>query len=138
MVQSLGEILDVYFVSRRTKDFTGADRPYSLWVIDELSGYDLDVDTMNMLLDGQKVLLDTKYGKVFEKKDNVPIILLGNSLPYNYNIESFRSRVFEMHFFIFSKCAPIDPVRLASTLFILCMRYYVMTSPHGSRSCSTA
>ena len=51
---------------------------------------------MNMLLDGQKVLLDTKYGRVFEKKDNVPIMLLGNSLPYNSNITSFRSRVFEM------------------------------------------
>lgn len=108
-MQSLGEILDVYFVSRRTKDFTGAgaDRPYSLWIIDELSGYELYVDTMNMLLDGQKVLLDTLYGRVFEKKDNVPIMLLGNSLPYNSNITSFRFRVFEMTFF--SPCAPIDP-----------------------------
>ena len=65
-----------------------------------------------------------KYGRVFEKKDNVPIILLGNSLPYSYNIESFRSRVFEMHFF--SKCD-----RLASTLFILCVRYYITVLPDG-------
>lgn len=46
---------------RRPKDFTGANRDYDLWVIDELSGYELDLDILNMLLDGQKVSNDTKY-----------------------------------------------------------------------------
>lgn len=70
LVQILGEIFDVYFVSRRTKDFTGANKDYDLWVIDECSGYELDVDTLNMLLDGQRVSLDTKYGRVSEKTKN--------------------------------------------------------------------
>lgn len=129
MVQSLSQIFNVYFVPRRARDFTGADKDFDLWVIDELSGYDTDVDTLNMLLDGQKVSLDCKYGRVFEKTKNVPIILISNKLPYNYDVESFRTRVHEMHFF--SDCAPIDPGRLASTLFVLCIRYYVITSPEG-------
>ena len=43
-----------------------------------------------MLLDSQTMSLDTKYG-VFEKRKNVPIILISNSLPYQYDIESFQS-----------------------------------------------
>jgi hypothetical protein len=124
-VQALSEFLDVYFVPRRPKDFTGANKEYDLWVIDEVSGYELDVDTLNMILDGQKMSLDSKYGRVFEKKRNVPIILLGNTLPYTYNTDSFNSRVFEVHFF--SDCPPIDPLRLSSTLFTLCMRYSIMS-----------
>jgi hypothetical protein len=42
-VQALSEFMDVYFVPRRRKDFTGGNRDYDLWVIDELSGYELDV-----------------------------------------------------------------------------------------------
>lgn len=34
-----------------------------------------------------------------------------------------------MHFF--SECAPIDPGRLASTLFTHCIRYYAITLPEG-------
>ena len=36
--------------------------------IDELSGYDNDVDTLNVVLDGQKVSLDTKYGRVKNRR----------------------------------------------------------------------
>lgn len=129
MVQSLSQFLNVYFVSRRAKDFTGADRDYDLWVIDELAGYEADVDMLNVLLDGQKVSLDCKYGRVFEKLKNVPIILISNRLPYNCNVESFRTRVHEMHFF--SDCAPIDAGRLASTLFVRCIFYYIITLPEG-------
>ena len=83
------EILPVYFVPRRTRDFTGANRRYALWVIDEFSGYDLDLETLNMILDGQRMQLDSKYGRVFEKTDNVPVIMLGNSVLYIYNCDSF-------------------------------------------------
>ena len=123
-VQALGEIIDVYFVPRRAKDFTGANKDHHLWVIDECSGYELDVDTLNMILDGQRVSLDTKYGRVFEKTKNVPIIMLGNSIPYNYNVESFRSRVFEVHFF--SDCPPLEASRLAPTLYFLCAQLLLM------------
>ena len=81
-VQYLSDCLPVYFVPRRSRDFTGANQKYALWVIDEFSGYDLDLETLNMLLDGQRMRLDSKYGRVFEKVDNVPIIMLGNSPLY--------------------------------------------------------
>ncbi len=58
---------------RRAKDFTEADQPYDVWVIDEVSGREIDPALLNMILDGQKVMLDSKYGKVFEKRVNVPI-----------------------------------------------------------------
>lgn len=129
MVQCLSQILNVYFVPRRAKDFTGGDKDFDLWVIDEFSGYDSPVDCVNMLFDGQPLVLDCKYGRMYEKTKNVPIIALSNYVPCHFNEESFRSRVFEMHFF--SDCAPIDPGRLASTLFAQCVRYYIITSPEG-------
>lgn len=67
--------------------------------------------------------------RVFEKHKNVPIILISNSVPYQYNTEAFRTRVFEMTFF--SECPPIDPCRLASTLLVLCIRYFILTMPEG-------
>lgn len=59
--------LNVYFVPRRAKDFTGGNKDHDVWVINELAGYDLDVDTLNMLLDGQIMSLDTKYGSGVSK-----------------------------------------------------------------------
>lgn len=59
----------------------------------------------------------------------MPIILISNRLPYNYNTESFRTRVHEMHFF--SDCPPLEPGRLASTLFACCVEYYLVTLPDG-------
>lgn len=128
-MQCLAEFLPVYFVPRRTKDFTGANRRYALWVIDEFSGYDLDLETLNMILDGQRMQLDSKYGKVFEKTDNVPVIMLGNSVPYLYKSESFKSRVLEIHFF--SKCEPINSRRLAHTFFMLGVRSHFAYSEEG-------
>ena len=85
--------------------------------MDEFSGSELDLETLNMILDGQQMQLDSKYGRVFEKRKNVGVILLGNSVPFPYREDSFRSRVFEVHFF--SKCDPIDPGRLAATFCVL-------------------
>ena len=110
----------MYFLPRRPKDFTGANKDYSIWALDELSGSELDLETLNMILDGQQMRLDSKYGRVFEKTKNVAVILLGNSVPYIYNADSFRSRVFEVHFF--SKCKPLDPCRLAATFCVLAAR----------------
>lgn len=120
LVQSLSKFLPVYFLPRRPKDFSGANKDYALWVMDEFSGSELDLETLNMLLDGQPVRLDSKYGRIFEKTANVPVIMLGNSTPYLYNTDSFRSRVFEVHFF--SQCKPIDPGRLAATFCALTAR----------------
>lgn len=48
-VQFLADFLPVYFVPRRAKDFTGANKKYAFWVIDEFSGYDLDLETLKRL-----------------------------------------------------------------------------------------
>lgn len=84
-----------------------------------------------MLLDGQRVRLDCKYGRVFEKVGNVPILMLGNRIPYSYNVDSFNSRVFEMYFF--SDCAPLDRGRLAATLFHMYTKYALMAPPSMCR-----
>lgn len=96
---------------------------YALWVIDEFSGYELDLETLNMILDGQRMQLDSKYGKVFEKMDNVPVLMLGNSVPYIYNCDSFKSRVLEIR-----DCSPLNSTRLALTMFMLAVRF-IRTSP---------
>lgn len=62
-------------------------------MIDELSGYEIEPETLYMLLDGQKFSLDTKYGRVCEKVRNVPIIALSNDLPPRYDTEAFQTRV---------------------------------------------
>lgn len=121
-VQALSEFLSVYFVPRRLNDFTGAEKEHDLWVIDELSGYGMELEMLNMILDGQKIALDSKYGRIFEKTRNVPIILISNSVPYNYVGDSFLSRIFRLYFF--SGINPIEPSRLASTLFTECLKYY--------------
>lgn len=69
-----------------------------------------------MLLDGQKVQLDQKYGRVFEKA-NVPIIMLANQIPQPLDQETLYTRVFIQRFTRERPFpAPLDPSRLASTL----------------------
>lgn len=79
-VQCLGEFLRVFSLPRRPNDFSGGNRDFDLWVIDEFGGYETSLDLLNMVLDGQRVQSDSKYGRVFEKTKNVPIILLGNKV----------------------------------------------------------
>lgn len=55
--------LDVSCLGALRKGFDRGNRDYDLWGGDELAGYELDVDTLNMLLDGQTMSLDTKYGR---------------------------------------------------------------------------
>ena len=76
----------------------------------------------------QKPSIDIrKKLRVFEKTENVPIILLGNELPHSYrNEDSFSSRVCEMHFF--SDCSFPEPGRLASLLLCYCVEYCALTS----------
>ena len=38
-------------------------------------------NTLLRMLDGQECRLDSKYGKVFTKKRNVPIVMIANQIP---------------------------------------------------------
>lgn len=82
-----------------------------------------------MVLDGQKVALDAKYGKIFTKEHNVPIMLLGNNVPSMYNSEAFHSRVVTVHFF--SEKEPLEAGRLASTLLRHCIWYGACNKANG-------
>lgn len=114
---------------RRPNDFTGGNKHYSVWVIDEFNGYETNASLLNMVLDGQKVALDTKYGKIFTKDHNVPIMLLGNNVPPMYNSEAFHSRVVTVHFF--SEKEPLEAGRLASTLLRYCIWYGTCNEADG-------
>ena len=58
----------MYFLPRRPKDFTGANKDYSIWALDELSGSELDLETLNMILDGQQMRLDSKGGSLKRRR----------------------------------------------------------------------
>lgn len=91
----IAKVLRVYFASSRINDFAGADNYYDLWVFDEFhepedtTGYTYDrmstdasayANTLLKVLDGQECRLDSKYGKIYNKKVNVPVIMVANKL----------------------------------------------------------
>lgn len=91
----IAKVLRVYFASSRINDFAGADNYYDLWVFDEFhepedtTGYAYDrtsadasayANTLLKVLDGQECRLDSKYGKIYNKKVNVPVIMVANKL----------------------------------------------------------
>lgn len=129
LVHCLSQFIDIYFVPRRPNDFTGGSKHSSIWVIDEFNGYETDASLLNMVLDGQKVALDVKYGKIFTKDHNVPVMLLGNHVPSMYNSEAFHSRVVTVHFF--SEKEPLEAGRLASTLLRYCIWYGTCNEADG-------
>ena len=51
-----------------------------------------------MILDGQKVGLDKKYGKILEKTTNLPIIMLTNRPYIEKDNASFWTQVKEVMF----------------------------------------
>lgn len=95
IINYLAKVLRVYFVSARRNDFAGADDYYDMWVFDEFNepeegdfgvtaateGGTAYANTLLRVLDGQECRLDAKYGKIFTKKINVPIIMIANRLP---------------------------------------------------------
>jgi len=127
--------LRVYSVGHRKNDFSGAHDFFDLWVIDEFtdesekheSAQRINPNALLTLLDGQETRLDAKYEKTFVKKANVPIILLGNHLPFIFReIKSpFAKRVIPLQFQ--SHAEDLDEARIAATLYAaMCLRaaYY--------------
>jgi len=74
-LESLKEFLLVYDLPSRKDDFSGASTSVDLWLMDEFEIESISPRVLNRVLDGQKVLLDVKYGTVFVKDKNVPVIL---------------------------------------------------------------
>lgn len=100
-LEGLKEFLLVYDLPARKDDFSGASTEVDLWVMDEFEIESISPRILNRVLDGQKTLLDVKYGIVFVKDKNVPIILSSHIRPsYKSELrqEAFDSRVIYVDF----------------------------------------
>jgi len=112
--QILQKVLNIDFVSSRRNDFTGAHDYYDLWVFDEFhqpsesSGMfgateegTVYSNTILQVLDGQEGRLDSKYGYggVFQKRKNVPIVMIANKLTASMKEEGpLRTRFVRLRF----------------------------------------
>ena len=84
--------------AHRKNDFSGANDFYDIWAIDEFtddsekfeSEQGINPNTLLILLDGQEARLDAKYEKRLIKKDNVPIVMIGNKLAHQKGREPSR------------------------------------------------
>ena len=132
--------LRVYSVGHRRNDFSGAHDYFDIWSIDEFTDdsnkneYEkgISIETWLTLLDGQECRLDAKYERTILKKANVPIILIGNSLPWNFKDEKspLSKRIIPLKFQ--THCSDLDEGRIAATLYsCMCLRasYYLQTNP---------
>jgi len=86
LINLLSKVLRIYFASARRNDFAGANDHYDMWIFDEYHehseiseaggervGSTMEgsafVNNLLKVLDGQECRLDSKYSKVFQKKE---------------------------------------------------------------------
>ena len=118
-VSSLSEFCKVYVLPLRKDDFSRASTSVDFWFIDELTPKRMSPEVLNIILDGSSTDLDAKFGHLFEKRKNIPIIMCCNKVP---KVESplqtraFRTRVMECHFSHYSGAGRLTAPRLAKTL----------------------
>jgi hypothetical protein len=120
-ISLLSEFCKVYVVPLKKDDFSKASTSVDFWFIDELTSKRISPEVLNIVLDGSHADLDAKFGHLFEKRKNIPVIMACNKVPkYDSPVqaEAFRSRVIECTF------SPLGPARLfysqrlAKTLYI--------------------
>lgn len=124
----LSKVLRIDFVSSRRNDFTGADNFYDLWVFDEFHEPEEEnpygsnptetayANTLLKVLDGQECRLDSKYSRVFNKKRNVPIVMIANLLPRKLLREgAFQERFMRLPFS--TQIDDIQEERIIATLW---------------------
>lgn len=95
-LDGLKEVLSVYEMSSRKDDFSEASNESDLWILDEFEVNSMSPAVLNRVVDGQKCRLDSKYGRIFVKEKNVPIIIASHLYPrYDSRIrqKAFDSRV---------------------------------------------
>jgi hypothetical protein len=124
----LAKVVRIYFASSRKGDFSGADNLYDLWLFDEFheqeeSTFGAATDTgtafantLLKVLDGQECRLDSKYARVFTKKCNVPIVMIGNTLPKGLKSKgALQERFMRLRFA--NVMENLDEARLVATLW---------------------
>ena len=117
-VKNLSSFCRVYRIPARKDDFTKASTDVDFWVIDDLTADRMTPYILNHVLDGSDIDLDAKYGHMFEKRKNVPVIMACNVLPrfkYEEQLEAFRTRVTEVTFS--KQDEELVAPRLAKTLY---------------------
>ena len=60
------------------------------WFIDELTPKRMSSEILNIVLDGSEADLDAKYGHLFEKRKNVPVMMACNQSPRYETVTSLR------------------------------------------------
>jgi len=133
IIHQLAKALRIYNGSSMINDWSGLDEYFNLWCLDEY--YEADApegsekdqrffftkqqeeavtNTLLRLLDGQTTQLNAKYRPVFEK-NNVPIILMGNTARAKIKDHSLQARLFRLEFK--SSHTFLDPDRFIMTLW---------------------
>ena len=77
---------------------------------------------LNKVLDGSKVRLDAKYGHVFVKDKNIPVIMACNALPNFdsvYHKKAFITRIKRVDFNSVGPEVKLSSERLAKTILLL-------------------
>ena len=121
-VTLLSEFCKIYAVPMRKDDFSNASTQVDLWFIDELSNKRMSPEVLNKVLDGSSVSLDAKYGHVFEKDKNVPVIMACNAPPKfesTYHTKAFITRVKRVDFNFVGPQLKLSSERLAKSLLLL-------------------
>lgn len=138
----LQKVVNIYFVSSRRNDFTGANDHYDLWVFDEFHepGENTGMfgateegtayaNTILRILDGQECRLDSKYARVFTKRRNIPVVMIANKLPQAVkNDGPFKARFFRLRFH--SRIRNLKEERVIATLWG-CMQRRIAQSPYA-------
>jgi hypothetical protein len=147
----LSNALRIYFGSSRKNDFTGAHDFYDLWIFDEFHEPDSDcssyggysysmegtpfANTLLKMLDGQECRLDSKYGKVLNKKRNVPIVMISNVIPSCLRHPgAFQERFMRIPFR--SNLEALEEERVISTLYGCIKRRISRSLTIGELNCS--
>ncbi len=111
LIMHLQKYLRIYRPIRSSEYFDGySDQDFDLIVFDEFNGDYIKFSILKVLLDGQTVLLNQKFGSV-EKKINQPIIILANHPPLSnfktlspVDEEAFLCRLYVVEVDTFIQC----------------------------------
>lgn len=121
-IERLSFFCSVYVVPLRKDDFSRASTSVDFWFIDELTSKRMSPEVLNIVLDGSSADLEAKYGHLFEKRKNVPVIMACNKVPkFDCPLQkkAFETRVTECHFHNYSNARELTSPRLAKTLYTI-------------------
>lgn len=130
-IEQLQEFLLTYHVPMRSNDFSGATTMVDLWVVDEFRVNRMSEGILNSMLDGQKVVLDCKYGHVFLKDKNMPVVLIANEYPQFLSEVQDKAFATRINVTSFLSGRALETERVAQTLLEIIQSRNVNKLPSG-------